>query len=269
MCLCNGSSYEVVGQEGSDISKLEVFFSGYPHMVGLSLFPNLTSLTIVAQDIKETSGLETCAVLKELWIAECCIEFEEIHEVIAIQRATRVSMHNDRMQLAREGQEKIQSTKARLLSYMEEKDDEILQHSNELARLQMRFNRTRSNVIIWEFRRAHIQNTAAKKTLLLGTIKMAILNLFQIVSKQLKESTYVFLEDTHKLLDVVDKRSIRHKVFTITESHCESYIIVQSSSRNMATGTQLYIFRQFPPASPRHLEGQGDIYLMGLQTLKN
>uniref|UniRef100_A0A667GUZ8 Leucine rich repeat containing 9 n=1 Tax=Lynx canadensis TaxID=61383 RepID=A0A667GUZ8_LYNCA len=74
LCLCNGLSYEMVGQEGSDISELEMFFSGYPRIVGLSLFPNLTSLTIVAQDIKEISGLETCLRLKELWIAECCIE---------------------------------------------------------------------------------------------------------------------------------------------------------------------------------------------------
>lgn len=74
LCLCNGLSYEMVGQEGSDTSKLEMFFSGYPRIVGLSLFPNLTSLTIVAQDIKEISGLETCSRLKELWIAECCIE---------------------------------------------------------------------------------------------------------------------------------------------------------------------------------------------------
>lgn len=54
-----------------------------------------------------------------------------------------------------------------------------------------------------ESRWAHIQNTAAKKTLLLGTIKMATLNLFQIVSKQLKETTQVSLEDTHKQLDMV------------------------------------------------------------------
>ncbi|XP_038193767.1 leucine-rich repeat-containing protein 9 [Arvicola amphibius] len=74
LCLCNGLSYEMVGQEGSDTSKLEMFFSGYPRIVGLSLFPNLLSLTIVAQDIKEISGLETCLQLKELWIAECCIE---------------------------------------------------------------------------------------------------------------------------------------------------------------------------------------------------
>ena len=64
----------MIGQEGSDTSKLEMFFSGYPRIVGLSLFPNLTSLTIVAQDIKEISGLETCLQLKELWIAECFIE---------------------------------------------------------------------------------------------------------------------------------------------------------------------------------------------------
>ncbi|XP_035117929.2 leucine-rich repeat-containing protein 9 isoform X2 [Callithrix jacchus] len=74
LCLCNGLSYEMVRQEGSDTSKLEMFFSGYPRIVGLSLFPNLTSLTIVAQDIKEISGLETCLQLKELWITECCIE---------------------------------------------------------------------------------------------------------------------------------------------------------------------------------------------------
>lgn len=54
-----------------------------------------------------------------------------------------------------------------------------------------------------ESRWAHIQNTAAKKTLLLGTIKMATLNLFQTVSKQLKESSLVSLEDTHKQLDMV------------------------------------------------------------------
>ncbi|XP_055113601.1 coiled-coil domain-containing protein 42 isoform X2 [Symphalangus syndactylus] len=131
-------------------------------------------------------------------------EFEEIHEVIARYK-TLVSMHHDLMQSAQEGQEKIERAKARLARYMEEKDDEILQQNNELARLQMRFDRARSNVIIWESRWAHIQNTAAKKTLLLGTIKMATLNLFQIVSKQLKEVTEVALEDTHKQLDMIQQ----------------------------------------------------------------
>ncbi|KAI5280859.1 coiled-coil domain-containing protein 42 [Manis pentadactyla] len=133
-------------------------------------------------------------------------EFEEIHEVIARYK-TLVTMHHDLMRSAQEGQEKIERAKAQLARYMEEKDNEILQHNNELARLQMRFDRARSDVIIWESRWAHIQNTAAKKTLLLGTIKMATLNLFQIVSKQLKETTDmdVTLEDTHKQLDKIQQ----------------------------------------------------------------
>uniref|UniRef100_A0A8C9P5Y5 Coiled-coil domain containing 42 n=1 Tax=Spermophilus dauricus TaxID=99837 RepID=A0A8C9P5Y5_SPEDA len=131
-------------------------------------------------------------------------QFEEIHEVIGRYK-TLVSMHHDLMQSAQESQEQIEHAKARLARYMEEKDDEILQHNNELARLQMRFDRARSDVIIWESRWAHIQNTAAKKTLLLGTIKMATLNLFQIVSKQLKETAQVSLEDTHKQLDMIQQ----------------------------------------------------------------
>ncbi|XP_004594809.2 coiled-coil domain-containing protein 42 isoform X1 [Ochotona princeps] len=131
-------------------------------------------------------------------------EFEEIHEVIARYK-TLVSMHHDLLQSAQEGQENIECAKARLARYMEEKDDEILQHNNDLARLQMRFDRARSDVIIWESRWAHIQNTAAKKTLLLGTIKMATLNLFQIVNKQLKDTAHVSLEDTHKQLDMIQQ----------------------------------------------------------------
>ncbi|XP_055113599.1 coiled-coil domain-containing protein 42 isoform X1 [Symphalangus syndactylus] len=158
-------------------------------------------------------------------------EFEEIHEVIARYK-TLVSMHHDLMQSAQEGQEKIERAKARLARYMEEKDDEILQQNNELARLQMRFDRARSNVIIWESRWAHIQNTAAKKTLLLGTIKMATLNLFQIVSKQLKEVTEVALEDTHKQLDMRTGRCS----CPLLHSFCCDSICHGNSSPGNATG---------------------------------
>ncbi|XP_070592019.1 coiled-coil domain-containing protein 42 isoform X2 [Erythrolamprus reginae] len=56
-----------------------------------------------------------------------------------------------------------------------------------------------------ESRWAHIQNTAAKKTLMLGTIKMATLNLYQSVNKQMKETLMVPLEDTHRQLDMIQQ----------------------------------------------------------------
>lgn len=51
----------------------------------------------------------------------------------ALQRATRVSLHKDLTQSAQEGQEKVQHAKARLARYMEEKDDELLQHNRNPA----------------------------------------------------------------------------------------------------------------------------------------
>ncbi|XP_006031336.1 coiled-coil domain-containing protein 42 [Alligator sinensis] len=131
-------------------------------------------------------------------------EFEEIREVIGRYK-TLVGMQQDLMVSALEDQEQIEQAKTHLAEYTEKKDDEILKHNNELANLQMRFDRARSDVIRRESRWAHIQNTAAKKTLKLGTIKMATLNLFQSVSKQLKETLSVPVEDTHKQLDMIQQ----------------------------------------------------------------
>uniref|UniRef100_A0A3P8Y1B0 Leucine rich repeat containing 9 n=1 Tax=Esox lucius TaxID=8010 RepID=A0A3P8Y1B0_ESOLU len=71
LCIVNGVSYEKIPLEGSSITSLEVFFSGYPRMVGLSLFPCLCQLTVVGQNISHIQGLESCPLLQELWVVEC------------------------------------------------------------------------------------------------------------------------------------------------------------------------------------------------------
>ncbi|TRY55271.1 hypothetical protein DNTS_015750, partial [Danionella cerebrum] len=70
-CLSNGLCFEKVCLEGSNEMVLEMFFSGFPRMVGLSLFPRLSSLTIVGQSISSIEGLEFCPLLRDLWVVEC------------------------------------------------------------------------------------------------------------------------------------------------------------------------------------------------------
>uniref|UniRef100_A0A8C3GD26 U2A'/phosphoprotein 32 family A C-terminal domain-containing protein n=1 Tax=Cairina moschata TaxID=8855 RepID=A0A8C3GD26_CAIMO len=73
LCICNGLPYEKIDQEGLKTTALEMFFSGYSRIVGMEYFPSLTSLTLIGQSIQDITDLEHCLLLKELWIAECCL----------------------------------------------------------------------------------------------------------------------------------------------------------------------------------------------------
>ncbi|KAF3844873.1 hypothetical protein F7725_008036 [Dissostichus mawsoni] len=89
LCMANGVCYEKIRQDGSNVSSLEIFFSGFPRMVGLSFFPRLCQLTIVGQDIKHIEGLECCPLLRELWVVQCdltgisglqnCVQLKKIY----------------------------------------------------------------------------------------------------------------------------------------------------------------------------------------------
>ncbi|XP_037343021.2 leucine-rich repeat-containing protein 9 [Pungitius pungitius] len=71
LCLANGVSYERIAQEGSSVSSLEIFFSGFPRMVGPSFFPRLCQFIVLGQNIKHIEGLECCPLLRELWVVQC------------------------------------------------------------------------------------------------------------------------------------------------------------------------------------------------------
>jgi hypothetical protein len=50
---------------------LEMFFNGFSQIMHLEKFLNLTELKIIAQELTHINGLESCAKLTELWVAEC------------------------------------------------------------------------------------------------------------------------------------------------------------------------------------------------------
>ncbi|KAJ8042691.1 Coiled-coil domain-containing protein 42-like [Holothuria leucospilota] len=122
---------------------------------------------------------------KTLEVAE---EFQEIREIIA-RYETLVATHQDLVDKANRTQDAVDSEKSRLVKFTEDKNNEILNFNNQLAMLQTRLDKAQSEAVKWESVWTHIKNTAAKKTLLLGRIKMASHNLFQLVNRHLKQSS--------------------------------------------------------------------------------
>ncbi|XP_057892823.1 cilia- and flagella-associated protein 73 isoform X3 [Melospiza georgiana] len=110
-----------------------------------------------------------------------------------------------RAALAREaeaGQEQLAQGRAQLQRYRQESSTQLLGTRNELARLHTRLEAAQRDVRQWESCWTHIQSTATQKTLLLGQIKLAVLNLFQQTTAQLRILTDR-AQDTKAQLDTV------------------------------------------------------------------
>merc|ERR1712128_105396 len=112
-------------------------------------------------------------------------EFSEVREIID-RYNTLGATHSDLLDREQLNQKASEDEKARLVRFTEEKNNQILHYNNKLAQLQTRLDQAQSNAVKWESKWTHIQNTAAKKTLLLGRIKIATHNLYQLVCKHSK-----------------------------------------------------------------------------------
>ncbi|XP_052652981.1 cilia- and flagella-associated protein 73 [Harpia harpyja] len=106
-------------------------------------------------------------------------------------------------QQAEARQEQLAQGWAQLRRYRKEAGSKLLCTNDELTRLRARLEATRRDVLQGESHWAHVQSTATQKTLLLGQIKLAVLNLFQLATARLEVPTDVALEDTEAQLDTV------------------------------------------------------------------
>merc|ERR1719359_555724 len=112
-------------------------------------------------------------------------EFSELREIMA-RYDTLIATHNDLLNREQKNQITMEKEKQKFHRFTEEKNTEILHYNNQLAQLQTRLDKAQSEAVHWESKWTHIQNTAAKKTLLLGRIKIATHNLYQLVLRHAK-----------------------------------------------------------------------------------
>jgi len=127
-------------------------------------------------------------------------EFGEIRDIIA-RWDTLKATHQDLLERDQKNQDRIEKQRQDLMKYMEEKENQVLNYNNQLSGLQTRLDLAQSDAVKWESAWNHIKNTAAKKTLLLGRIKMATHNLYQLVKSH--QNQVDELEDTTEQLSQI------------------------------------------------------------------
>ncbi|XP_004543471.2 cilia- and flagella-associated protein 73 isoform X2 [Maylandia zebra] len=100
-------------------------------------------------------------------------------------------------------QEQADEQRKALLTLEQQHNLLLLQRNNQLSQLQTKLEKTHSEGLIWEKKWNNIQETAARKTLKLGQIKMAILNLYEMTGGQVGGEEGVDVNDTEKQLEQV------------------------------------------------------------------
>merc|ERR1712241_317680 len=141
-------------------------------------------------------------------------EFHEIRDIIA-RWDTLQATHLDLLERDQKNQDRIEKQRQDLMKYMEEKENQVLNYNNHLSGLQSRLDGAQSEAVKWESAWNHIKNTAADKTLMLGRIKMATHNLYQLVKSHQNQTDDV--EETTEQLSqiqifVQDLSQITHDI---------------------------------------------------------
>ncbi|XP_021174854.2 coiled-coil domain-containing protein 42 homolog isoform X2 [Fundulus heteroclitus] len=106
-------------------------------------------------------------------------------------------------------QEQKEQQKRTLQSLKDQHDLLWLQMNNQLSQRQTELEKARSEALIWEQEWNRIQETAAKKMLELGQIKLATLNLHELTSGEL-EREEVDDNDTEKQLEQIKVFMLDH-----------------------------------------------------------
>ncbi|XP_034381140.1 coiled-coil domain-containing protein 42-like [Cyclopterus lumpus] len=118
-------------------------------------------------------------------------------------------VHNLFMRREEKANEEVKQLREALPALESELSSLQLQHMNRMSQLHKQMEETLSEALHWERQWHEILATKAKKTLELGQVKMATLNLCEMAG----EDTAVHVNDTARQLDTVKKFILDHKAF--------------------------------------------------------
>ncbi|XP_076778751.1 cilia- and flagella-associated protein 73 isoform X2 [Arvicanthis niloticus] len=154
-----------------------------------------------ARLLRKVRRLEPCARVLERAL-EWVPHFQEVSDLVArFESLVDTQAALKRAELRR--QVEMEVTRARLLSLQKEKQDNLLRLNQERTRLCEKLEAARELTQQWESRWTEVQNTASEKTLLLGRLRMAVLNLYQLVRLKQGQKQALAVEDMEGQLEEV------------------------------------------------------------------
>ncbi|KAK7895792.1 hypothetical protein WMY93_021117 [Mugilogobius chulae] len=113
-------------------------------------------------------------------------------------------------------QDRINKLRTELVTLEDHSRLMMVHRRNQLSHLQTELEKTCSEAFLWEQKWNRIQETAAKKTLLLGKIKMATLNLYEMTGSPLDKGGNIIEEnDTDAQLEKIQEFFLDHSDIVI------------------------------------------------------
>lgn len=154
-----------------------------------------------AQLRRRVQRLEPCAqilerVRKQLpqfqEVLDMVARFEGLLDTQAVLKLAEIDRHVE-----------VEATRAQLLSLREAKQAELLHLNQQRTRLCEQLEAARELTQQRESKWTEIQNVASEKSLLLGRIRMAVLNLYQLVRMKRGQKQILDMEDIEGQLEEV------------------------------------------------------------------
>ncbi len=121
-------------------------------------------------------------------VLEISEEFSEVREITS-RYETLSSTYQDLLERDHNSQDLIESKRQFLAKFTEDRQNDIMSYNNDLSFMQGDLDKAKSKTVQLESNWHQIQTTAAAKTLELGRIRMATMNLFNLVNRQQRQAS--------------------------------------------------------------------------------